>query len=85
MVGTDLWRCGSLGGNRQIKKITKWLVGALANTEAYFLCAGKGQDDFVAELWAFVEECSRTVEFVLKVLRDLGPDNIEAKNRFRYS
>ena len=86
VVVTGLWGCGSFGGNRQIKTIVQWLAASLAGTKLCFVCAGKDQEDFAAELAGFVGECWRhgwTVGDLLDGLRSLRPEDHDARDPFR--
>lgn len=86
VVVTGLWGCGSFGGNRQIKTIIQWLAASLAGTKLCFVCAGKDQEDFAAELRLFVEGCSRhswTVGHILRALRHLPAEDEDARHSFR--
>ena len=50
-------------------------------TKLRFICAGEGEKDFVTNLGAFAEECSRhswTVRHLLGALRDLRPEDDDA-------
>ena len=85
-VITGLWGCRSFGGNREIKTIIQWLAASLAGTTLCFVCTGKDQEDFAAELRAFVEECfghSWTVGNLLSGLRHLRPGDEDARHCFR--
>ena len=85
VVVTGLWGCRSFGGNGQIKTIIQWLSASLAGTKLCFVCAGKDQEDFAAELRAFVERCfghGWTVGSLLSVLRTMRADDEDAKHAF---
>lgn len=86
VVITGLWGCRSFGGNRQIKTIIQWLAASLAGTKLRFVCSSKDQEDFATELRFFVAECSGhdwTVGHLLRELRDLRPEDDDARHAFR--
>ena len=86
VVVTGLWGCRSFGGNRQIKTVVQWLAASLAGVKPRFLCSGKDQEDFAADLRLFVKECLRhgwTVGDLLSRLRDLRAEDEEARCAFQ--
>ncbi|KAK4696108.1 hypothetical protein P7C71_g1749, partial [Lecanoromycetidae sp. Uapishka_2] len=85
-VVTGLWGCGSFHGNREIKTLIQWVAASLAGTKLHFVCTGKDQADFAANLRAFTAiglEHGWTCAMIMRILHALNAAEPAAKNVFQ--